>query len=156
MQYTQSRPAPPPQNGDPGFYLSGWCPQCYAPLVVRYARATQAPFVGCSAYPQCRFTERFHVAIEAAVADLKQAHAWAWAEVGRLQRECAYWQAQATQRSQPRHASTAHDLVRRELTQLLTLTHPDKWSAGQPAQALAHELTVALVDLRARLDGRRV
>ena len=37
------------------------------------------------------------------------------------------------------------------LLQLLTLAHPDRWSQGQAAVDLAHELTVAINDARARL-----
>ena len=38
-----------------------------------------------------------------------------------------------------------------EVRTLLTLAHPDKWSAGQAAAPLAHELTVRLNGLRQRL-----
>jgi predicted RNase H-like nuclease (RuvC/YqgF family) len=41
------------------------------------------------------------------------------------------------------------------LKKLLTLAHPDKWSRGQPATALAHELTVTINTLRAQGEGRR-
>jgi hypothetical protein len=41
------------------------------------------------------------------------------------------------------------------LTQLLTLAHPDRWAQGQPATALAHEITVALNAAREQLEGRR-
>src|SRR5262249_6220802 len=40
------------------------------------------------------------------------------------------------------------------LKQILALAHPDKWSQGQPATALAHELTIAVNRLRHH-DGRR-
>jgi septal ring factor EnvC (AmiA/AmiB activator) len=40
--------------------------------------------------------------------------------------------------------------IDRALRQLLTLAHPDKWSQGQPAGELAHELTVCINDLRQR------
>jgi hypothetical protein len=39
------------------------------------------------------------------------------------------------------------------LKQILTLAHPDKWGQGQPATALAHEVTIAVNRLR-RHDGR--
>ena len=38
-----------------------------------------------------------------------------------------------------------------ELRTLLTLVHPDRWSQGQPATALAHEVAVAVNGLRQRL-----
>jgi hypothetical protein len=34
----------------------------------------------------------------------------------------------------------------------LVLAHPDKWSKGQPATELAHEITVQLNQLRTRLE----
>jgi hypothetical protein len=37
------------------------------------------------------------------------------------------------------------------LTHLPTLAHPDKWSQGQPATDLAHEIAVTVNDLRERL-----
>ena len=37
--------------------------------------------------------------------------------------------------------------------QLLTVAHPDKWSAGQDATVLAHELTLAIQAHRERLRG---
>jgi hypothetical protein len=45
-------------------------------------------------------------------------------------------------------------LSRPDLTQLIALCHPDKWSQGQPATELAHEITVALNALRARSEVR--
>ncbi len=39
----------------------------------------------------------------------------------------------------------------RALRQLLALSHPDRWSVGQPATALAHEISVAVNGLRQRL-----
>jgi len=38
---------------------------------------------------------------------------------------------------------------RKLLRKLQTICHPDKWSQGQPATALAHELTIVLNTLRA-------
>ena len=46
-------------------------------------------------------------------------------------------------------------LRREDLTQLLVLAHPDKWSQGQPATELAHELAVVVNSLRARLGVER-
>lgn len=40
------------------------------------------------------------------------------------------------------------------LTALLTLAHPDKWSQGQPATALAHELTLAINKVRQQGRGQ--
>jgi hypothetical protein len=46
-----------------------------------------------------------------------------------------------------RHAPDLEGALRR----LLTLAHPDKWSAGQDAATLAHELTVSVNALREQL-----
>jgi hypothetical protein len=60
-----------------------------------------------------------------------------------------------------RHAIAADARARRPtraldavLKSLLTLVHPDNWSQGQPATALAHELTVAINTLRQH-EGRQ-
>ena len=39
-------------------------------------------------------------------------------------------------------------------TDLIALAHPDKWSQGQPATALAHEITLALLEARQHLEGQ--
>lgn len=39
------------------------------------------------------------------------------------------------------------------LTTLLTLVHPDRWSQGQPATELAHELTVYINEMRGRAQA---
>ena len=46
----------------------------------------------------------------------------------------------------------ARDTLDSELRRLVTMAHPDKWSQGQLAQALAHDITVALNALRARFN----
>lgn len=43
-------------------------------------------------------------------------------------------------------------LTREEVRQLILMAHPDKWSQGQPATTLAHELTVVLNSWRKRLE----
>lgn len=53
-------------------------------------------------------------------------------------------------------ARTLPDWLSQELRRLLTMAHPDKWSQGQPATALAHEVTVALNTLRQRLGEVQV
>lgn len=42
----------------------------------------------------------------------------------------------------------ARGLGKEALTKLLTLCHPDRWSQGQPATALAHEMCVAINAMR--------
>ena len=41
-----------------------------------------------------------------------------------------------------------------DLTKSLQLAHPDKWSQGQPATQLAHEISVALIQFRQEKGGR--
>ena len=48
-------------------------------------------------------------------------------------------------------APTLPDWLSQELHRLLTMAHPDKWSQGQPATALAHEVAAAINTLRQRL-----
>jgi len=43
------------------------------------------------------------------------------------------------------------DWLSGELRRLLAVAHPDKWSAGQDAQALAHEVAATINTLRQRL-----
>lgn len=45
-------------------------------------------------------------------------------------------------------------LTKADLTKLLALCHPDKWSQGQAATALAHEISVALNGWRDRIGGQ--
>src|SRR5688500_15092247 len=89
--------------------------QPQSPLVVRYARATQQPFLGCTHFPHCRYTTPFEAAIEAAVADLKQDYLWAWQELARVKQQAAFWQQQAHQRTLPRQDGAVRDRVDREL-----------------------------------------
>ena len=51
-----------------------------------------------------------------------------------------------------RAVATSSPTLEPTLKRLLTLSHPDKWQ-GQPAEALAHELTVVINDLRERKGG---
>jgi hypothetical protein len=46
------------------------------------------------------------------------------------------------------------EVTKETLTRLLILAHPDKWSQGQPATELAHEITVQLNAWRERLGGQ--
>ena len=41
-----------------------------------------------------------------------------------------------------------------EIKRLIAQCHPDKWSQGQPATALAHELSIVINELRQR-EGRQ-
>jgi hypothetical protein len=51
--------------------------------------------------------------------------------------------------------SSRGSVSREALTRLLRLCHPDRWSQGQPATELAHEITVQLNQLRERGEVQR-
>lgn len=102
----------------------------------------------------------------AAYGELQDRYTALWQEARDLraaltqaQRQVEHWKAQAasweqvarwTPRPRAQDASPGPTLEPL-LKQLLTLCHPDKWSAGQPATALAHELSIAINALR---EGR--
>ena len=50
-----------------------------------------------------------------------------------------------------RPSSPLPDWLSTELRRLLAVAHPDKWSAGQDAQALAHEVAATINTLREKL-----
>lgn len=60
-----------------------------------------------------------------------------------------FWQDLARAARPTTTPATLEPLLKR----LLICAHPDKWAQGQPATALAHELTVILNDLRERKGG---
>jgi hypothetical protein len=64
--------------------------------------------------------------------------------------ECLDWMAQASywRRRATRHAAADQEAW---VKGLLTLTHSDNWSQGQPATQLAHEITVVVHMLRERM-----
>jgi chromosome segregation ATPase len=94
---------------------------------------------------------------EAAQRDAQHWKAMAAAQQRELTQ--AHWEVQfwkdkygeelAASLHRPRATPTPEALLKK----LLTLAHPDKWSQGQPATALAHELTVLINDVRATLEG---
>jgi hypothetical protein len=55
----------------------------------------------------------------------------------------------------PGRQSITPDAVDHLLRDLLKMSHPDLWSQGQPATALAHELSVAVNGLRQRFGGEK-
>ena len=68
--------------------------------------------------------------------------------------EVVFWRDLA--RTMGRVPGTTDHTLAPILKQLVALCHPDKWSAGQLATALAHELMVLLNDVRAHLEGHSV
>jgi hypothetical protein len=66
--------------------------------------------------------------------------------------EVGYWRDVYSRLLASRHgATTQASLSKADLTRLLALAHPDRWSQGQLASELAHELSVALNAARAAL-----
>jgi hypothetical protein len=77
-------------------------------------------------------------------------------ELDACQRDVRFWKGQYELERMIRTMVPARPTPQAALEpmvkKLLTLCHPDKWSAGQPATALAHELTVVLNDVRTQLE----
>lgn len=48
------------------------CPICLSPMVLRQNRTTGEPFMGCTAYPQCRGTRRVEEAARGAAGSAKK------------------------------------------------------------------------------------
>jgi hypothetical protein len=128
--------APRPQAA---YRLAADCPRCGAPLVLRQNRQTGALFTGCTAYPGCPFTEPHDPRVQTLSTAVIQA-------VQRLAAQVA--QMQAAQAEAQRQGAAERAALDRTVRQLIALAHPDRW----PDTPLAHELTVALVALRATLQ----
>ncbi len=136
------------------YRLAADCPHCGAPLVLRQNRQTGVLFTGCSAYPACAFSEPHDPRVQTLSTGVVQAvHTLATQGV-QVQTEARRQLAQAQAEAQRRVAAERATLDR-TVRQLIALAHPDRW----PDTPLAHELTVALVALRATLrpghQGRR-
>jgi hypothetical protein len=71
------------------------------------------------------------------------------------QRDIRLWRSLADLADLVSGSTPATPATDRVLKQLIRMAHPDKWSAGQPASALAHEITVALNAAREQVEGRR-
>jgi ssDNA-binding Zn-finger/Zn-ribbon topoisomerase 1 len=85
------------------FVLTGDCPNCGEPLAVRRRRKDGERFIGCSAFPQCRWSCDFDLALQEALED---------------------WQANDPG-SNSNHRSHGIDWDR-ELRALITMVHPDR------------------------------
>jgi hypothetical protein len=83
---------------------------------------------------------------------VRDARNWRELYAGAL-RDAAHWQTMYALGGRSRGAGARGGVSREELTHLLTLAHPDKWSQGQLATELAHELSVAVNQLRAEVQG---
>src|SRR3989442_3969232 len=122
------------------------CPHCGAPLVLRQNRQTGALFTGCSAYPGCAFTEPHDARVQTLSTGVVQAVQTLATQVVQVQAEARRQVADAQAETQ-RQRAAERAMLDRTVRQLIALAHPDRW----PDTPLAHELTLALVALRATL-----
>jgi ssDNA-binding Zn-finger/Zn-ribbon topoisomerase 1 len=139
------------------YRLATDCPRCGALLELRQNRQTGVLFTGCSAYPQCGFTEPHDPRVQTlstAVVQVLQALAQQVAAAqATAQQQVAVAQADAqrqvaeAQAAAQRQVAAERAALGRTVRQLIALAHPDRW----PDTPLAHELTVALVALRETL-----
>jgi len=143
---TLTIPLPEDPTATRAYRLAADCPRGGAPLELRQNRRTGVLFTGCSAYPQCAFTEPHDPRVQALSTAVVQA-------VDVLARQLAAVQATAQQQVAAAQADTQRQVAAeraalgRTVRQLIALAHPDRW----PDTPLAHELTVALVALRKTL-----
>jgi hypothetical protein len=117
---------------------------CSAPLVLRQNRQTGALFTGCSASPGCAFREPHDPRVQILSVGVVQAVQTLATQVGQAQTAAQPQLAQAQAEAQRQRAAERATLDR-SMRQLIALAHPDR----RPDTPLAHELTVALVALRA-------
>jgi ssDNA-binding Zn-finger/Zn-ribbon topoisomerase 1 len=110
----------------PDTRLSTTCPRCQSPLEVHRNRKTGELFLGCSRYPQCRFSEPYETGLATLVTSF-QVH---------LQVQDEKWR----------------DSLRRELRRLLILASPHRW----PDSALAVEMSRELLDLYQAIDQEKL
>lgn len=155
---------------EPAWTLTAACPGCGSDLVVRHTRQDHRPFIGCGNYPLCRFTCEYDTALqqlarreEVCAEDMRRL-ALLTLENENLKREnlrlirrtvelaadVSALHRTATTRALPNQAH-----LTKALTHLIAAAHPDRWAQGQPATALAHELTTALLALRAQIQKAR-
>lgn len=106
-----------------GYRISAECPVCDAPLLVRYRRADQQPFLGCSGYPGCTFVGNYDRAFTESLRTLTE-------ENTALTQEIRALKAVA-----PHGASLAAALKR-----LLFVCHPDRWNNNPVAEELTKEI----------------
>ena len=99
--------------------------------------------------------ERLTYAIQELQAELARTEAErqrVYSQLWEAVSKAAFWEKRAVAAEGVRPVPAAR-LGDADLKKLLPCAHPDKWSQGQPAAALAHELTVAINRLR---EGREV
>jgi len=104
------------------------CPECGAPLKLRRPRSGGEAFVGCSAFPSCRFAEDFDMRCERMAERIAELEA----EVEALA-----------------VVPLATGIIAKELRAVIAVAHPDRW----PDNPLAHAVTKELTRLRALVQG---
>ena len=104
--------------------IASTCPTCTAPLRLRRRREDKGLFLGCAEFPRCKFAEDFDLATAAL-----------YERIADLEAELAY--------AKPMAAGLD---IGRELRGVIAIAHPDRW----PGNALAHEVTARLIELRSR------
>lgn len=143
---TLTIPLPEDPTAPRAYRLAADCPRCGAPLGLRQNRRTGVLFTGCSAYPQCAFTEPHDPRVQTLSTAVVQAVDVLARQVAAVQAE-AQRQVAAAQAEAQRQVVAERAALGRTVRQLIALAHPDRW----PDTPLAHELTVALVALRETL-----
>jgi ssDNA-binding Zn-finger/Zn-ribbon topoisomerase 1 len=111
------------------YRISGDCPECGHWLVTRRNRAEGNMFVGCGAYPECRFTTQYDAALDD------------------IQHQIEMLQSQVDDLRRGGGGSVDSDsLTDNDLKQMIFFAHPDRW----PDNPLAHELVCKLNTIRSR------
>jgi hypothetical protein len=82
----------------------------------------------------------------------QKAHQHALTQLTEARGQAALWKACADLAQLGSQTFPASPLSERTLKSLLAIAHPDKWSQGQPATELAHEIAVAINAARERLE----
>jgi ssDNA-binding Zn-finger/Zn-ribbon topoisomerase 1 len=111
------------------FRISGDCPACGSHLVTRTNRAEGNKFVGCSGYPECRFTTQYDRALDEIMLQLEALRS----QVDDLRRGDG-------------GSVNSDSLTDNDLKQMIFFAHPDRW----PDNPLAHELVCKLNLMRSR------
>jgi len=112
----------------PALIVTEDCPECGERLTLRRNRREGSLFVGCSAYPDCEFTEP-HDAREQRLAE----------RIAELED------------SMLAVPSSPVEVLAKELKLLARRFHPDRHGG----ERWAHEVCSALLELRERIAGRR-
>jgi ssDNA-binding Zn-finger/Zn-ribbon topoisomerase 1 len=139
------------------------CPDCSVPLRVRRRRSDGQAFLGCRNYPACRHTQPLPPGYAVHEAPDPTREAELLATIARLRQDNRNLNT-ALERAAEYYTKTMHELINaqmaaerkripaealhRELTRLIALSHPDKWSDSPIATQLCQEV----MKLRERLD----